>query len=362
MNQFQIIACLTVQLLLVETSLEAKELNQKNPVNTPGKIYWCPQRTEDQQFTASPESGCSPLISDKEATRIRDKAAEGIPRKGPTIQSIQTDASVFIRAYNKFLDCCANDPDSIDEIEELHDRSIEILITIQQTGILNRYGGGDCGTDCRQWTLGEIIRTVAHARDDLRSLKARLQSLNTRLENRGELDYELRGREDQSIEREKEAIAKEFRSKRRSDSARTGMEIEDTSLPYRFGDKLFDVTGRETTLKNNYGPDIGEVVSPTTDQKLDLKYRHGPEVQDTTLPNSFGRSIEKMESPTNTHQDSLRPSTGFELGTTSGPTGSSSTIMRSGPGIGDSSTNRQDFRFKRGSGDTEDPAIRNPYR
>src|SRR5207249_2458903 len=82
-----------------------------------------------------------------------------------------------------------------------------------------------------------------------------IQTLRIRLEQLGEskdtleaLEYEPAARERRRIQQEKDAITKELRPVRPPDSARTGMEVEDTTLPNRFG-----TTIQDTTLPNSFG-------------------------------------------------------------------------------------------------------------
>ena len=326
----------------------AKEFNPDNPLNPPAPVYWCPNRTADQQIATTPEPGCVPLVEKEEA-----KPKPGAPEKNTSrdpikIHDLQNEASRFAQRYRRFLDCCANDVDSLDDITALQQDAKHILQSVQQKGIFNSTGFGigagsdglgggpgqspKLGTFARQWTLSEIVGTVARARDDLQRLKARLQQLAEAKDKVDMLDYESAARERRRIRQEEEAIATEFRAKRPPESARTGMEIENTTLPTRIGGEI-----ESTTLGNSFGADIGQTVSPYSNVREDLHPRRGQDIEDTDLPTRFGPAL----GGGNTPASDLPTSTGFEIGTDQGPTGPSTNPARVGPSIGDSSLNRR---------------------
>ena len=106
------------------------------------------------------------------------------------------------------------------------------------------------------------------------------------------------------------------------------MEVEDTTLPNRFG-----TTIQDTTLPNAFGANIGDVASPRSDPKTGLNFRRGPDTQDTTLPN--------YHVGPDTQDTTLPYSFGFEVGTKENPGGASTTPSRVGPAVGDSSLNKR---------------------
>lgn len=352
------VAPLLIGLLVLSLSpaVQAGEFRTDNPLNQPGKIYWCPNRTADKQISATPDAGCTALYdaerdskkSDKPDQAGREDSAQKEPLK---IVDIQNEASKFTREYREFLGCCAGDFDQLERIDELLEQSNHILMSVQQKGIYNSAGFGvgsgasglgggpgqspKLGTFARQWTLSEIVGTVAGARDDLTKIKTRLKGLGERLEKLDSLDYEQRAREERRIEEEREAIAREVRPRKPPASAPTGMDIQDTTIPTRIGGDI-ENTNLNRSLNPSFGADIGATVSPysTVNESLrprrgeDLKEsnlpeRIGPQTQDTTLPNAFG----------------------FEINGAENPDRSSSVQMRGvGPSIGDSSLNSQSRR------------------
>ncbi len=154
----------------------------------------------------------------------------------------------------------------------------------------------------RGFTLKEIIPPVAQARDNLKGLKARLKALEKAKEKMDDLGYEAAGREQRRIRDEEEAIKKEFRPELIPESARTGTEIGDTTLPNRPG-----TLSQDTTVPNVTGTDFGN----------------------TTSRSSTGTDVGTTP-PTGTDIGQT-PSTGFEIGTTG----------RVGPAVGDSTLNER---------------------
>ena len=317
----------------------AKEMREDNPLNKPPSVFWCPDRPADQQIAATKEAGCVPLV-DKEA-RLKERAARpGQPPQSSEekellkIHVIQDEASKFVNRYRQFLDCCATSVDSTDTIEQLEDDANHILLSVQQKGLFNSSGapssspsGGTLGTFSRQWTLSEIVGTVARARDDLGKLKSRLKALDRAIDKVDQLDYEQAGRAKRNVEEEREAIGREFRSKRPPASAKTGGEIGNSNLPARVGGDIED-----TTLKNTYGADIGDTVSPYSSVQESLKPRRGTDIEDTNTPTRSGPA---------TQNTTLPNSTGFGIGSSENPGGSSTTPSRVGPNVGDSNLNEQ---------------------
>ena len=129
----------------------------------------------------------------KKPDQLNQASHEESTQKGPLkIIDIQNEASKFSREYREFLDCCAGDFDSLERLDELSDQSNHILMSVQQKGIYNSAGFGigsgadgrrgpgqspKLGTFARQWTLSEIVGTVATARDNLMKVRTRLNGI-----------------------------------------------------------------------------------------------------------------------------------------------------------------------------------------
>ena len=351
-------ASLFMGLLLVGflPAAQAGEFRSDNPLNQPGKIYWCPNRAADKRITATPDAGCTALYDaerdEKKATSPNQEERNDSASKEPLkIIDIQNEASKFTRDYREFLDCCASEWDSLDRIDELLEQSNHILMSVQQKGIYNSAGFGvgsgaaglgggpgqspKLGTFARQWTLSEIVGTVAIARDDLKKLRTRMKGLITRYEKLDSLDYEQRGREERRIEDEREAIAHDLRPKRPAASAPTGMEIQDTTIPTRIGGDI-ENSQLNRSLNPSFGADIGDTVSPYSNVNESLRPRRGESLKDSVLPDRVGAQ---------TQDTTLPNASGFEIGGSENEDGSSSVQLRGvGPSIGDSSLNNQSRR------------------
>ncbi|WP_447973487.1 hypothetical protein [Nitrospira sp. Kam-Ns4a] len=317
---------------------ETKDLAPDNPLNPPAPIFWCPNKTPDQQISVTPNPGCMPIVEKQERRRPPDAKPDRFKDLPPIkIIEIQSAASKFAEKYRQFLDCCAAKIASLDQIDELSDEANYILTSVQQRGLFNSAGmpstspnRGSLGTFARQWTLTEIIGTVVRARHDLARLKEQLEALERGRENLDKLDYEAAGRERRRLTNEELTITEEFKAKRPPPSARTGTEIENTTVPTRVGGDI-----ENTTLNSAYSADIGYVVSPYSSVRENLKPRRGTDIADTNLPTVAGPAAkDKVTEPTD-----LPVSIGFEVGTSQGPTGESSLPMRVGPAIGNSSLN-----------------------
>jgi hypothetical protein len=309
---------------------DAKDLSLDNPLNPQASIYWCPNRTPDRQYAANPEPGCTPLVEKEEKDKAAAPGKKAIERAPIKAQDIQSEVSKFLEQARQFFACCASDPGSLGDLEELEDQASHLLRFMEQSGFLN------IGTGQRGITLSQLVAPVARTRDDLRKLKKRLQSLDQAYEKMGTSDYETAGREQRQIQGEEASLQHEFKPSKLPQSAPTGTDIgapgttqgpPASTLPSRVGTTIED-----TTLRNAFGADIGDVGSPGSDQRRDLRPRMGLGTQDTTLPTRSG---------TATGDTTLSNTTGFEIGTSQGPTGSSSLPSRAGPAIGDSSLNRR---------------------
>lgn len=334
-----------VVLLWVEQA-DPKDFNPDNPLNQPAPVYWCSNKTPDQQISTKKSSGCEPIYDQQAAESLRDAARRqgvDLPDRDPIkIVELQNAASKFSDRYRTFLSCCLIDGSAPSEIIDLIDEANHILKAVQQKGIFNSAGfgvgsgngglgggagrGPKLGTFARQFTLSEIVGTVARARADLFRLKERLEKLNEARHNLSEVDYETSGRAKVQIQEDEEAIKKEFKAKRPPSSAPTGMEIQDTTLRSRIGGDIED-----TKLNSHFGADIGASVSPYSNVGESLRPRRGEDVHDSQLPHRPGTDI---------HDTTMPSSIGFEVDSAQNREGTS-TLPRRGVGasIGDSDLN-----------------------
>lgn len=327
---------------------EAKEFNPDNPLNQPAPVYWCPGKLPDQQIATKKAGGCQPLYDQQAEEAFRETVRQkglALPEREPIkILELQNAASQFADHYRAFLSCCSTDTTATGQLIELIDEASNILKSVQQKGIFNSAGFGvgsgsdglgggpgqspKLGTFARQWTLSEIVGTVAHARDDLFALQQRLEQLNAAQQSIDAADYESSGRVRLQVQEEEEAIRKEFKSKKPPSSAPTGMEIQDKTFRSRIGGDIED-----TKLNSNFGADIGYSVSPYSNVGESLRPRRGDAIHDSQLPYRPGTE----------GQDTTIPnSTGFQIDQTQNADGSSTVQRRGiGPAIGDSTLNSQ---------------------
>ncbi|NGZ10682.1 MAG: hypothetical protein CV088_15065 [Nitrospira sp. LK70] len=336
---------LIVLFLCLEQAV-AKDFNPDNPLNQPAPIYWCSSKMPDQQISTKKSSGCEALYDQQAAESFRETARQqgfDLPDRDPIkIVELQNAASKFSDRYRTFVSCCLLDNAASAEIIDLIDEANHILKAVQQKGIFNSggfgvgagpggLGGGTgvapkLGTFARQYTLSEIVGTVAHAREDLFRLKGRLDQLNEAQQGLSEVDYEASGRAKAQIQADEETIKKEFKAKRPPSSAPTGMEIQDTTLRPRIGGDIED-----TKLNSHFGADIGASVSPYSNVGESLRPRRGDDVQDSQLPHRPGTDIQDT---------SMSSSIGFEVDRAQNRDGTSALPRRGvGASIGDSDLN-----------------------
>lgn len=324
----------------------AKDFNPDNPLNPPAPIFWCPGKAQDQQIATKQGSGCQPLHDPRAEESFRENARKqgyDLPDRDPIkIVELQNEASKFSDRYRNFLSCCLISDDAPSEIIDLIDEANHILKAVQQKGIFNSTGFGvgsgntglgggagvapKLGTFARQFTLSEIVGTVARARNDLRSLKERLDNLREAQQGVDKAEYEQSGRMRQQIEDEQEAIKKEFDAKKPPSAAPTGMGIQDTTLRPKIGGDIED-----TKLNASFGADIGASVSPYSNVGESLRPRRGDDIHDSQLPHRPGTDLQDTTIPN---------STGFEVDNAQNRDGSSTIPRRGvGPSIGDSNLN-----------------------
>lgn len=342
------VSLLSGLLALFSGPAETKDFNPENPLNPPAPVYWCPGKSADQQIATKKAAGCQPLYNKETEEAFRESLRQkgiDLPEREPIkILELQNTASRFSDHYRTFLSCCATDTAATGQIAELIDEANHILKAVQQKGIFNSAGFGvgsgsdglgggpgqspKLGTFARQWTLSEIVGTVARARDDLFALKQRLEQLEATQQAIETADYESSGRARQQIQEEEEAIRKEFQFKKPPSSAPTGMDIQDKTFRPRIGGDIED-----TKLNPNFGADIGYSVSPYSNVGESLRPRRGDAIHDSQLPYRPGAE----------GQDTTIPnSTGFQVDQAQNPEGSSAVQRRGiGPSIGDSDLNNQ---------------------
>jgi hypothetical protein len=302
--------------LLAAQPAQSADQKSRSTASKSVTIYWCPDRPDGQQIIAKPEAGCNPLVKP-------DKAATGASRPSTTrpaikLQDIESESSRFLGDYRAFLGCCAGEVGQIGQIIDLEERASHLLSEIQTSGALN------LTSFTTPQLINGIIVQVAAARRNLQAIRQRLGKIGDAQTQLDQLGYEEAGVRTRALDQEREVIQQEFRPGEKSKRARTGKEISDSSLPSRVGPTI-----ESSNLTNASGSEIGEVVSPHSDQSRDLRPKAGLNMQDSTLPTRPGQDLQDT---------SLDPRYGNQIGDGHRP--SSSLPARVGGDIGDSSLNR----------------------
>lgn len=246
-------------------------------------IYYCPDRKGDQQYSATNEPGCVPLVQKKEHpsddTTVRNQ-------RNFQIDNLQKEVTGFLDRYRRFLECCKTDLNELREVEQLGDEVNQLLASTQAN--LSNYSLASRGI-----MLREMIPRVAKARGDLKILRARLEKINDLSNRRNTMSFEEAGRESQRIRDLEESIERDITAPKLPRSAKTG-------------------------------PDIG--VAPAAGPSIGRSSRTGADIGGEGLS---GQDI--GASPKSSRDIGGSGPTGFEIGATG----------RAGPRIGDSSLNQE---------------------
>jgi hypothetical protein len=250
-------------------------------------LYWCPDRKADQQYSATKEPGCVPLVEKKDAS-ITGPEGETIPSDKPLrnfrIENLQHDVSTFLNKYRRFLDCCKTDLAELQQVEDLGDEVGELLVFAQTN--LSNYSLASRGI-----MLREMIPPVAKTRADLRTLRTRLEQIGSTSNRRERVEFEEAGRETRAMRDMEESIDKDIRATNLPASAKTGVDIG---------------------VAPAAGPNIGK--APKVGSSIGNVGRTGQDIG---------------ASPKSSKEIGASGPTGFEIGATG----------RAGPSIGESSLN-----------------------
>ncbi len=338
-------------LLLIAAAMEAGLALSSAPASAAPPLYWCPDRTPDRQYSATPSPGCTPLVEKREK-----KEEPAKPRRELKVENIESEVNGFLRRYREFLACCRTDLTALNDLDELGDQVADLL-ELAQTGLFSEQ------MKLRGFMLSQWIPPVAQARGQLRSLRKELEKIVGSQEKLGELDYETAGRVRRDLQEQEAGIEKGFRPTLPPQSAPTGKDIGYDPIRPRLGDPLRETMGMpKTTLPTNrLGPDeVTNAVVPNS--TLPSRIGAGPATDsgglpittipvrpanqtggdetagmpNSTLPARIGPdSVPDATLPNST----LRNATGFELGTTQAPLPGSTLPSRAGPNVGESTLN-----------------------
>ena len=270
-------------------------------------LYWCPDQlgSERIRIQFNPEPGCQTVIDEKEKEEVRKEEDKTRPKWVFTIDTIEDSVSAFMQRYRHFLACCTSDSNAIEEINDLEEEAsalVEFLATsLDQRLTLFFY------------THGGLIAPELVARDQLRKLKIRLESLVQSRDSLDTLSYESAGHERRRIRKVEESILRDFAPPPQFERAPTGPEIGTPGT-------LVDAIGQSAPT----GPEIGTPGTPA--DAIGQSAPTGPEIGTPGTPaDAIGQSA-----PTSTITGIAHP-TVFYIGTT----------PNTGPAFGDSSFNQR---------------------
>ncbi|MFO0766996.1 MAG: hypothetical protein U0231_09435 [Nitrospiraceae bacterium] len=180
----------------------AGEFRSNNPLNQPGKVYWCPDRTSDK-ISATADGDCA--VHDAERDRKsrngtadrEEDVQQDLNKELPKSLKFRTKPSKFTKDIGR-----SSTVASLTSIRWKNRRAPGPCQPYSHVGAteghlqqrrlveIDRVGSTAApenllklGTFARQWTLSEIVGTVARARDDLHKIEAKLTDIIGRMEN-----------------------------------------------------------------------------------------------------------------------------------------------------------------------------------
>lgn len=263
-------------------------------------LYWCPDRTIDQQYSASKGPGCVPLIETTgkgPAEQEGETAPGGSPPRDFKIENLQRDVSTFLNRYRHFLDCCKTDLDELQQVEELG-HEVGTLLAATQAHLSN-YALASRGI-----MLRELMTPVAKARADLRTLRARLERIRESSDRLGQADFEGAGREIRRIQELEESIEQEIRAPKLPGSAKTGVDI---GMAPAVGPHIGKAprSGSSIGSEGQTGQDIGASLKSSADIgtsnptgfAIGATGRAGPAIGESTLNSETSSAVNSSLQP-----------------------------------------------------------------
>ena len=140
------LSLLVAAVFLIGEQTLAKDFNPDNPLNPPAPVYWCPDKTPDQQITTGKSSGCKPLYDQQAMASFQESARSrgfDLPERDPIkIIDLQNAASKFSDRYRTFVSCCLTDSDAPGDIVDLIDEANHILKQSSKRASIIRPGLG----------------------------------------------------------------------------------------------------------------------------------------------------------------------------------------------------------------------------
>ena len=179
-------------------------------------LYYCQDRKDDQQYSATKAPGCVPLVAEEE--RDENRHADVKRSRNFTTENLQQEVSAFLTKYQHFLTCCKTDLNELQQVEELGDEVGELLAFTQAN--LSHHSLASRGI-----MLRGMISPVARAREDLKTLRTLLGEIIERSQRQKTLGFEESGAEAHAIREREESIERDIRMANLPRSAKTGKEI-----------------------------------------------------------------------------------------------------------------------------------------
>ena len=199
-------------MLLFTASLAAAML-PAGTASAASTIYYCPDRAQDQQYSARPGPGCVSLADTTE------QETRGVTsQRHFNVENLQQDVSAFLSRYKTFLECCKTDLGELRKIEDMADELDQLIASAQAN--LSNYSLASRGI-----MLRELLPRVAKVRGDLAILRARLERIEQLSSRRGMQDLEQQGMASRQIRELEESIERDILAPTLPDSAKTGSSI-----------------------------------------------------------------------------------------------------------------------------------------
>lgn len=255
------------------------------------KIYWCPDRKADQQYSSKPGPGCVPLV---EKNPPEGKAESGQPAREPhdfKVENLQQDVSAFLTRYRQFLDCCKTDLTELYQVEELGDEVSDLLKATQEK--MSNHSMASRGI-----MLRELIPPVAKARADLKRLRATLERIGDASNVRESGNLEESGRAAQAIREMEESLDHDIQAPKLSTGPKTGASIGSASSTGpsigktpKTGTAIGaeGVTGEHAGASSRHSHDIGS--SGPTGFAIGGSGRAGPSIGESTFNSESSSAV-----------------------------------------------------------------------
>ncbi len=233
------------------------------PASAAPPLEFCANRTPDQQLGAAKAGGasngaekCVPLVEKKDASNESADARE--KTREMKIENLQAEVTTFLQRYNRFIECCKTDLEELRTVEELGD-DVGDLLAMAQAGLFSEH------MKLRGWTLSELIPPVAKARGDLKTLRAKLESIANGREKLGRLSSEESARQAARLRETEESIEKNFRTQSLPAGPKTGTSIG-TSSSVGGAIGRTPKTGTQIGSEGAVGADLG--ATPKTGREI----------------------------------------------------------------------------------------------